>query len=323
MNLIINTLPSHQRNSNKRSILKRLVMAAILLTCSPTFAAKSNIDSTITPESEQLVKDLQQQIKSTVAAITELESNAGNSVQDLHIQVDLPAKQSPNLGLVLDLESELGGYKVLSVTPGSLANNLDIIPGDIITAINSIEVSNSNKRKAFSELENSSPGDTLLLTVNKNGKINTINTTVGGQYIPSIRLEIGSQHSTDNDTSQSELDETACGTVSVFFTPPESKRLYSAYVSKIDDRSVNRNRESFRLKPGVHTIYLHELIDDPFFTRRYKGIQSAKPIEIDVKVNTTYYLAAKFIKGKAFKQRKGEYWEPVVWKETVKGECEL
>jgi membrane-associated protease RseP (regulator of RpoE activity) len=323
MNLIINTLPSHQRNSNKQSILKRLVMAAILLTCSPTFAAKSNSDSTITPESEQLVKDLQQQIKSTVAAITELESNAGNSVHDLHIQVDLPAKQSPNLGLVLDLESELGGYKVLSVTPGSLANNLNIIPGDIITAINSIEVSNSNKRKAFSELENSSPGDTLLLTVNKNGTINTINTTVGGQYIPSIRLEIGSQHSTDNGTSQSELDETACGTVSVFFTPPESKRLYSAYITKINDRTVISSRDSFRLKPGKHTIYLHELINDPFFKRRLHGFQRAKSIEIDVEVNTNYYLAAKFIRDKAFKQRKGEYWEPVIWKETVKGECEL
>ena len=323
MRFIIDTTQSSPKNRMKIAFFTTLVTALFLLILSPANAAGSEEYSKITEESEQLVTELQQQIKSTVAAIAELEANAGNSVQDLHIQMDLPAKQSPNLGLVLDLDSEDNGYKVLSVTPASLADNLDIVPGDIITRINTVEISRANKRQAFSELENSSPGDSLQLTIIHNGAIRNIDSTVSGQYIPSIKLEIGSQLSDKQPTQESALNENACGTVSVFFTPPESKRLYSAYVSKINDRSVNRNRESFRLKPGLHTIYLHELIDDPFFTRRYKGLQSAKPIEIDIKVNTTYYLAAKFIKGKAFRQRKGEYWEPVVWKETIKGQCEL
>lgn len=322
MSSIKNLAVNNQRPCTT-SLYKVLAAVFLLSMFSQSTAAQAVKSPSITPESEQLVKDLQRQIKSTVAAISELEVNAGNSIKDLHIQLDLPAKQSPNLGLVLDLDIEAKGYKILSVTPGSLADSLDLTPGDIITEINSIKIDNTNKRKAFSELENSSPGDKLVLNVNKNDVMKTIDTTVGGQYLPSIKLEIGSQ-TTDKEVAASfDQNENACGTVSVFFTPPESKRLYSAYVSKIDDHSVNRNRESFRLKPGLHTIYLHELIDDPFFTRRYKGMQSAKSIEIEIKVNTTYYLAAKFIKGKAFRQRKGEYWEPVVWKEAEKGQCEL
>jgi hypothetical protein len=310
------------------SVLKFLSVIVFSFALTQLSFAQSNIAqsttvSKITPESEQLVEQLKQQIKSTVSAITELENNAGNSIKNIHIQVDLPAKQSPNLGIVLDLDGEPQGYKVLSVTPGSLADSLNINPGDIITAINATTVTPNNKRKAFAELENSLPGDTLRLELNKKGSINVIETKVTGRYVPSIKLEIGSQPSSNASAQTEEANENACGTVSVFFTPPETQRLYSAYVTKIDDNSVISKKESFRLKPGKHTVYLHELIDDPFFKRRHRGIQRSKPIEIDVKANTTYYLAAKFIKDKAFKQRKGEYWEPVIWKESVKGECEL
>ncbi len=278
----------------------------------------------ISSESEQLIKDLQQKIQSTVAAIAEIENSSGNSAKDLHILIDLPAKYSPNLGMVLDLESIDNGYKVLSITPGSLAANLNVAPGDLITTINGISIEGSNKRKAFEQLENVLPGDRLELQLNKNGKAAKISTLVKGRYSPSVKLEIGTEPSaTAIDTPDETELANECGTVSVFFTPPETKRLYSAYVSKINDRGVIRSKESFRLKPGKHTIYLHELIDDPFFKRRHRGLQRAKPLEIDVKANTTYYLAAKFIKDKAFKQRKGEYWEPVIWKETQKGVCEL
>ncbi len=349
MNSIMSTTLYNRKKTMKQSTFKILVTILFLLLFTQTNAEQSNQSSNITPESEQLVKDLQQQLQSTIAAITEIENKAGNSVKDLHFQVGLPAKQSPNLGLVLDLDSIAKGYKILSVTPGSYADKLNLKPGYLIIAINDIPVDNSEKRRAFSELENAIAGDSLRLTIDKNGKTETFESIVIGKYTPSIKLEIGAESTKDrfNDTVQT--DEAGCGKVSVFFTPPSSKQFYHAKIFQIDEQRVNSTRETFRLKPGKHIIHLKEYINDYLFVRRFRSPQGsklsnwtdrtndfkwstrrnkrfhgvAKSIEIDIKPNVTYNLAAKFIKDKQFKQRSGEYWEPVVWKETVNDECEL
>ncbi|MBV1907801.1 MAG: PDZ domain-containing protein [Kangiellaceae bacterium] len=284
----------------------------------------------MTKESEAIIKNLELHIQSTLAAVNEAESKAGNNIQDLHILLEIPARHSPNLGLVLDLDSQENSYKVLSVTPGSLAESLNVSQGDLITSINNIKVVDDNKRSAFSQLENIVPGDTIKLTLTKDGNKSILNAIIKGSYIPSIKLEIGSTKLTNLDSSDKELsndnkvdNENACGTVSVFFKPPETRRFYSAYINKIDDRSVVRSRETFRLKPGKHIIHVHEMISDPFFTRRSRRIQRAKPIEIDVKENTTYYLAAQFIPSKAFRENNGQYWKPIVWKTSTITKCEL
>jgi hypothetical protein len=99
--------------------------------------------------------------------------------------------------------------------------------------------------------------------------------------------------------------------------------LHYANVTRINDRNVNSDRESFRLSPGKHTVYLHEMIADSMFTRRSRSLQTAKTLEIDVKANTTYYLAAKFIRKNRSEQRNGGYWEPVVWKTLENSTCKL
>lgn len=298
---------------------RRVISALLLASCSAALSATQ-----ITEQSQTLIENLQDQIKSTVAAVAEVEAKAGNSVKDIYLLVDLPAKHSPNMGLVLDLDSSEDSYKVLSVTPGSLAESLNINQGDLITSINKIAIDKSNKRGAFSELEASSPGDIVNIGLKQSGKETIIDAVVVGQYTPSIKLEIGSEPTQEPDKSQENNQEsTTCGLISVFFNPPETKRLYSAFINKIDDRSVTRGRESFRLKPGKYTIYLHELISDPFFKRRSQISRTAKPLEIDIKKNTSYHLAAKHIRGKYFSDRNGDYWEPVVWKIRENIECEL
>lgn len=301
------------------------VFTKVLLVTGFSLMASSTLGSQSTSESEALIEDMVKQIVSTMSAVADVEKKAGNDINNLHIELDIPSTKSPNLGLVLDV-NDAQGYRVLSVSPGSLADTLQITQGDLVTTINGINTQADTQNLAFSELENTLPGDTITLTLNRQGKARTVETLVEGQYTPSIKLEIGGTSiMTNNDTSptSSELDETACGKVSVFFKPPFTQNLHYAYFTQINERTVNSKRESFRLPPGKHTVYLHELISDSMFTRRSRSLQKAKTLEIDVKADTTYYLAAKFIRENRSEQRNGGYWQPIVWKTREDSTCKL
>lgn len=301
------------------------IFTRVALVAGFSLMASSTIGSQTTPESEALIDDMVKQIVSTMSAVADAEKKAGNDASNLHIELDIPSSKSPNLGLVLDVD-DAQGYKVMSVSPGSLADKLQITTGNIIIAINGVNTKNDTQRLAFVELENTLPGDTITLKLNKQGSISSVKAIVEGQYTPSIKLEIGDASIVANNTTSQiieELDETACGKVSVFFKPPFTRNLHYANVTRINDRNVNSDRESFRLSPGKHTVYLHEMIADSMFTRRSRSLQTAKTLEIDVKANTTYYLAAKFIRKNRSEQRNGGYWEPVVWKTRENSTCKL
>jgi hypothetical protein len=278
-----------------------------------------------TEESKALLQELQQQISATVAAVAEFEKRAGNDAKSLHIVLDIPERESPNLGLVLDVDDE-NGFRVLSVSPGSLADTLNIEPGDVITSLNGVDTRKNAPQTVFSELENLITGDTMVIDLNKKGAFSTIETKIAGKYTPPIRIEIGDSPvvtAKSVNFNSNEVDESLCGKVSVFFKPPSTRHLYSAYITQINDENVLNNRSSFRLPVGKHTLYLHELISDTFFKRRSKIHQRPKTIEIDVEENTTYYLAAQFFPENKFKERNGEYWEPVIWEERTNAACEL
>ena len=301
------------------------IFTRVVLVAGFSLMASSTIGSQTTPESEALIDDMVKQIVSTMSAVADAEKKAGNDASNLHIELDIPSSKSPNLGLVLDVD-DAQGYKVMSVSPGSLADKLQITTGNIIIAINGVNTKNDTQRLAFVELENTLPGDTITLKLNKQGSISSVKAIVEGQYTPSIKLEIGDASIVANNTTSQiieELDETSCGKVSVFFKPPFTRNLHYANVTRINDRNVNSDRESFRLSPGKHTVYLHEMIADSMFTRRSRSLQTAKTLEIDVKANTTYYLAAKFIRKNRSEQRNGGYWEPVVWKTRENSTCKL
>lgn len=288
----------------------------------------------LTAESQQLLQQLSDQIKGTVIAIGQNEVKAGKKAEDIYIALDFPAQKEAKLGLVLDLENANSGYRVLSTTPGGFAEQLNIESGDVITHVNDTEVSGSNNQQLLKDIQMLTPGERIKLAVNRNGQVHDFDAQLTGRYIPEIKLEVGSQFSSENQSDNSgakdpggeeeadkENTNNQCGRVSVFFRPPESRDLYPAKISKVDDESYLIGKSTFRLAPGKHIVKLHERITYRHL-RRKKGIQKAKPLEIDVKPNTNYYLAAKFIRSKRMKMVKEEYWEPVVWK-TSERECEL
>jgi len=275
-------------------------------------------DHQYTPESEQLLEQLQGNIKGTLLAVAENEKRAGYDMADFRFSVEIPPQQMTNLGLILDVDHSAEGYKVLSVTPGSTADKLAIKSGDQILAINDVKIDDTDDKNAIKQLNQLVAGDQIKLALNNNGNYKEFSTTITGQYIPGVKLEIGSQSAVEGAMVKQEEDSQACGEVSIFFLPPVTKNLYSASISKIDDNYLKRDYASFRLPVGKHTIYLHERIDDPVFPVRNRGFNRAKTIEIDVKENITYHLGAKFIRKYRLNGSSGRHWNPVVWKTSEK-----
>jgi hypothetical protein len=311
--------------SRKAKSLKLLLVFVFF----SSFTSALNATQT-TPESEALIEELVKQISSTMIAVVDAEKRAGKNVKDLHISLDIPGKLSPNLGLILDVNDK-EGFRVLNVTPGSLADSLDIKQGDLITAINGVSPTSTDKNLVFSELENTLPEDTIIFDVNRNGVSKRIEALVEGQYTPALKLEIGesfqeSDSSAEIDHTESQTETSACGVISTFFQPPETRNLYSVSISHIGDRKVLSSNNSFKLAPGKHTIRVFEAIDDPFFKRYTRSSVHRGQFldfEIEVEKNTTYYLAAEFNRSARFNERDGEYWKPVVWKKRDNRLCEL
>ena len=281
----------------------------------------------LTPASEQLIDDLKANIQNTLIAIGENEKRAGKRPEDVYFSLNLPAQQLTNLGIVLDVDNSTTGYSVLAVSPGSEAEALDIAVGSKIVQINDIDLGQSSAESVLQHLQNLTAGEKVTLVIENNNMTNKKETILTGQYVPEVRLEVGSYAEADNNqisaysNERSEEMENACGRVSVFFRPPEARYLYPAYFNKIDDKRVNYSKNTFRLSPGKHVIEINELIISSFkmIPGRKTTREYSKTIEIDVKPNFTYHLAAKFLREDSTKE---SFWEPVIWKET-QGKCEL
>ena len=300
---------------------RKLVINILLVSLYTSGVAFAD-DNQYTPESQKLLEQLQTNIKGTLLAISKSEANAGKEIGNFHYTLELPSSMNTNLGLVLDLSNYQDGYEIISISPGSTAEQLPLAVGDKLISINNKKLDKYDSESAINQLVQVTPGENLSLTIASNEEVRTVSTKIEGQFIPSIKLEIGgatlktavTEKHTDREDLNQKSDDEQCGRVSVFFRPPEAKSIYPASISKIDEDSRKRNRNTFRLPVGKHIVYLHEYINDPIFPIRRTGIQRPKPIEIDVEANKTYYLGASFIRSKRFTTFKDKYWEPVIWR---------
>ena len=124
------------------------------------------------------------------------------------------------------------------------------------------------------------------------------------------------------ETQKGEQASNACGLVSVYKMPPETKRIYQAAINTIDGVPVSSVNHTFQLTPGKHKIRVIENITDSYFTRRRGEMLNYKVIEIEVEANKKYYLGAKYNRKHKSKLKTGEYWDPIVWK-TRDADCEI
>ena len=275
----------------------------------------------LAPESRALLAQMQQDIQTVLLAVSDSERRAGRDMKGFHYTVDLPAQHYLRLGLVLDTEESSLGYRVLSVTPGSTADELNIQVGERITAINSVPIDGRRNAEAIEQLQRAKAGQTLTLTVTNDQQSREMITRVVTDYIPAVSLEIGTLAPSGNVAGRLSGDADACGEISFFAKPPLSQNIYPASIHSIDGDNKLHSRQSFRLPPGKHTVYVSEKITDPG-VRRSIGASKARGLVIDVKPNTLYRVGAKFDSSKRFNKFKQDYWQPVVWSVSER-ECEL
>ena len=298
-----------------RSKLVKCCLFFVLLACcyGAPIVAKTNDQKLYSEESQQLLQQLQSHIEDTLRKISDIESKAGNEINGYLYSVEVPAKKEAiYIGLVMDEEAGLDGYRVLSVTPGSLADKLQITEGDVILSINSIKISNESKAKALHSLRALRAGDTLSMTILHQGSYRELDAKINTTHLPDYTFQVGPSFAANGK------DLADCGEISISILPPETQDMYRVSVNKIDGETVLSINGNFQLALGSHELELIEHIRDPYFARRRGEMKNAKTIEIEVEPDIRFHLAAKFNRNERAKLNSGGYWDPVVWKKTPK-----
>jgi len=265
-----------------------------------------------TQESQQLLEQLQPHIKETLRKVATIENEAGH--QGDHYFYSMTAAAAHEvlpLGVVLDKQKKQAGFKVLSVTLGSLADKLQISAGDIILTINDIEITEATSAKMLYDLQVLTAGEQLKMSTLHAGVYRELIADITMSHIPEFSLKIGTPTTTTITTTQS---NDQCGEVFVVNSPPVTKEFYPVSVHKVDGKNVYAN--NLRLSPGLHTLELKEHISDSAFARRRGEMKNRKNLEVNILPNTRIYLVAKFNRGKRARLTTGEYWQPVIWKQS-------
>jgi len=144
-----------------------------------------------TPESQLLLKKMQDNIKAYLVEISEIEKKSGKTMHDFNYEMIIPAQENIFLGLVLNTIDLKNGFIVLSVASGSIANKMGLLPTDEILEINEMELTRSNKLKALETLKVLSVEQKLSLKIKSKGINKVLSTTIKANNTPRFRLTIG------------------------------------------------------------------------------------------------------------------------------------
>ena len=119
--------------------------------------------------------------------------------------------------------------------------------------------------------------------------------------------------------------QVGCGFVVVNAKPPVAKDLFPVVIREVDGAKV-ASAGQIKLNAGLHRIGVQEQIADERRGRSRLEDLGIKPspalrvIEVDIKADGKYLLAAQLIEG-GKREQPGDYWEPVVWRKQL-GSCE-
>ncbi len=159
-------------------------------------SADAQQQAEVSQETQDLMDALVLKIRVTAAAIHENETLAGDE-RALDYFVHIPSMNKLELGLELDISEPKNGFKVLSVSKDSPADNFGIEPNDLIVNVNHFEVNDANMKTILSEFQSLSEEDTLALMVKQNNLFNHITLTIDKSTLPPVNLYVG-QHETTN-----------------------------------------------------------------------------------------------------------------------------
>lgn len=284
------------------------------------------------------LEQLKQRIQGTLWTIAENEAKLGHDMRQFSYLADIPRKTLANLGLVISLDSESMGFRVLDILANSNAKYLGLEKGDLIISINHLYVLHASTNNLMNVLKNLSPDQEVTLGVLISNTEHFIKTKINTLNIPSINFSVGNIEAYPpflyqlNKTAKENLkdkrniisDEASCGIISIFKvrdsyfpnSPSRGQRRDPA-ISSIDSNINNYPKNSYVLSTGQHTVEI---------TRINKGVKS---IEINVEANKKYELSYfTFPKEEASKERllslkiSNKYREPKFWIPFIRQEID-
>jgi hypothetical protein len=312
------------------SMFKRPLLALLGLTLTAAVSAQS------TPVEQRLGEEVQ------LALVRLIESGAfaGKPGNEIAFTLDEPARRVNNLGLLVDsasAERARDGLRVLGVTPRSAAQRMGIKAGDRIVAVNGTSLVGLGADPAGHAqaavtmrtlVDTLSDGSVLEFGLQREDKPLTLRGELSSIVLPPIHLKVGRDEllaSTNAGVSrrepQSDGGTGGCGRFNDFDVAPSQRDLYGVKLLMIDGVSTGpAGVHQFRVSAGTHVVKVVELIPSKVYRRlnptRLGDGPEVKTLTVEVKADTTYYLAAKFNEDKRNSRVGGEYWDPVVWRET-------
>lgn len=250
----------------------------------------------------------------------------------LKLNFSEPARDVDNLGVVISgNDSSDAGLAVVAVTPGSAAARMGVHSGDRLTAVNG-EVLTDLGRDAVelpravavmrTEIAKVGDGEKITLTVDRDGRRIAFEGRLQRLRLPPLQLSVGDGVQVASNSPASAPPVEGCGRINEFDVAPRQQQLHRAQLIAIDGNSPGPSGSpSFRLSAGRHTLTVSEAIEDRYLSfnnrLRNSGSDRYKQIDVDVKPDTTYYLAARLNKDKVDQWRDGAYWDPALWLEKT------
>lgn len=234
------------------------------------------------------------------------------------------APANRDLGVLIDPSSAAGnhdGVRILGATPGGIGDRAGLRPGDVITRVNGVALSNLGSdpsgrslatrtlRTVMAQAPASAP---LRLTLLRDGATLTLN--------------IAAAPGASDTTSVRDVANSACGRISTFDVAPRSQHLFHAKILLIDGVTPGPgDASSFRVAAGVHQLLVAE--DIPTTQMGVGSIASlrsrrdtSKHLEVEVAANSTLMVAARLNVEHASRFTDAAYWDPVAWR-VVREAC--
>ena len=289
-------------------MLKKIIALLLAMLIIPF----SHAQEPVSKQTELLLDELKQTINSTLSEINRIESQRGNNLAQLDLTLEQGELSSGSFGIVLESETNV----VLSVSPFSIAAKLGLLSGDKLEKFFHNERLINIHHEAISFKKN----DQIKAYVLRGSKALVLTDTVDLATVPSWKLEVF----TDSEerlirSIMSEIKRTpsgACGKLSTFFKPPESKRIYAVEIKSVNGEGILTNTDIVTLPPGDYIVYLNEQIPDNEISRRTYASRKAKKLEVTIEADKTYHLGAQFNSLQKFETMRLKHWDPVIWKVT-------
>ncbi len=248
---------------------------------------------------------------------------ANVTAQDAPFTISAPARNFYHFGAVLNQ-----AFQVVALTPGSDAAKADVRVGDIVKAINNLEVNKNSLAGVLAQMNDLQESSTLTIELQRDNKLKTLQSTVTRKTLPAWRLEL-----VENLEHVSDVPLTSgCGFVSVFYNPPISIHRHPVMINEIKDigfkgkfRETQRE-QVFRLPAGEVEIVIQEQISSDTIRRnrgdsRIRQQNSIKTMTLVVEPDKVYHLAAEYFSDRREREDADDYWQPIVWKTTERS-CE-